>query len=243
MRIGVIGTGTIASAVVRGLAGCSHDITVSERSQVQSSQLAAEFDTVSIADNQRVLDLCDVVFLGLMAEQAGMILSALQFQPHHRVISLMAGAELGQVADMVVPARAEAVMIPFPAIAVGGSPIMVRGRAELVQSLFGETNIVFDLASDAEMAAFLCAQAVLSPAVKMLSDTSDWLGARISDPVQAERFLRQLVGSSLLGSSLGPLLQALNTPGGYNARLRDHMVDHGMSRDLSAGLDRLLNGS
>ena len=37
MRIGVIGTGTIASAVVRGIAGDGHAITVSERSAIWSN--------------------------------------------------------------------------------------------------------------------------------------------------------------------------------------------------------------
>ncbi|MEP1494906.1 NAD(P)-binding domain-containing protein, partial [Pseudophaeobacter sp.] len=33
MRLGFIGTGTIASAVVRGLAGQGHDIRISARSK------------------------------------------------------------------------------------------------------------------------------------------------------------------------------------------------------------------
>ncbi len=244
MRIGVIGTGKIASALVRGLlAQADHQVTVSQRSQAHSSRLAEEFKSVRVANNQTVLDQSELVFLGLMAEQASEILSSLRFRPEQRVISLMAGAGLGQVADMVAPARGEAVMIPFPAIATGGSPIMVRGNAALVQDLFGAANTVFELSSDAELTAYLCAQAVLSPATRMVSDAADWLGAQVADPEQGARFLRLLVGSSLLGSDLKPLLQALGTPGGYNARLRDHMVDQGLSDDLKAGLDHLLDGS
>ena len=68
MRIGVLGTGTIATAVVRGIAGDGHQISVSERSAENSAALAAEFGNVTVADNQAVLDRSDVVFLGLMAE-------------------------------------------------------------------------------------------------------------------------------------------------------------------------------
>ena len=70
MRLGFIGTGTIASATVRGLIGGGHQITVSERGAAHAARLAAEFESVSIADNQGVIDQSDTVFIGLMAEAA-----------------------------------------------------------------------------------------------------------------------------------------------------------------------------
>ncbi|UWQ90517.1 NAD(P)-binding domain-containing protein [Rhodobacteraceae bacterium M382] len=239
MKIGVIGTGTIASAVVHGLAGQGHGILVSERSADKAAELAARIEEVNIADNQSILNASDVVFLGLMAEHATEVLQPLSFDADHRIVSLMAGASLDQVQHMVGPAKAEAVMIPFPGIALGGSPIMVRGNAALIRDLFAPANSVFDLKTDAELAAYLCAQAVLSPAAKMVNGAAGWLGERVADPQQAEDFLRVLVGSSLLASETGPLLEALDTPGGYNARLRDHMVDQGMAAALMAGLDNL----
>lgn len=243
MKIGVVGTGTIASAVVKGIAGQGHQITVSERSADRAAELATQFDEVQIADNQTVLDSSDVVFLGLMAEQAGEILGGLRFRADHKVISLMAGATMAQVAEMVAPAPAAAVMMPFPGIAKGGSPIMALGDTALLSEIFSPGgNEVFALANDAELSAYLSAQAVLSPAVQMVHDAAGWLGEHVSDPTQAERFLRMLVGSSLLASETGPMIQALSTPGGYNARLREHMVDQGMSADLGAGLNKLLKG-
>ena len=198
MKIGIIGTGTIASAVVHGLSGQGHQITVSERSAAKAADLAARFDEVTIADNQSVLERSEVVFVGLMAEQAVEILGSLTFGPQHRVVSLMAGASLGDLSHMVEPGVAEAVMIPFPGIAVGGSPIMALGNAALIQELFAPTNSVFDLKSEDELTVYLCAQAVLSPAAKMVNEAALWLGDRVSDPQQAEAFLRILVGSSLL---------------------------------------------
>ncbi|WP_293963067.1 NAD(P)-binding domain-containing protein [Sneathiella sp.] len=40
MRIGVIGCGTIASAVIHGIAGDGHEITVSERTASHAKVLA-----------------------------------------------------------------------------------------------------------------------------------------------------------------------------------------------------------
>ncbi|AAV93491.1 NAD(P)-binding domain-containing protein [Ruegeria pomeroyi] len=243
MRIGVIGTGTIATAVVHGIAGDGHAITVSERSAANAQALAAAYPNVRVASNQVVVEECDILTLGLMAEQAPEILGPLPFRADQQVITLMAGATLEQVAQMVAPARAAAIMMPFPSIAQGGSPIMMQGDADLVAALFGARNRIFAVRDAAEMAAYLCAQAVLSPVARMVDDAAGWLATRVSDPVQGEAFLRALVASSLADTDSASLIEALNTPGGYNQRLRLHMEGAGMGDSLRAGLDALETGA
>lgn len=240
MEIGVIGTGTIASAVVQGIAEDGHQIAVSERSAAQSGALANRFGNVTVHDNAGVVAESDVIFLGLMAEAAPAILAPLAFREGQQVISFMADASLDEVAAMVAPARAVAVMLPFPGIASGGSPIILRGDPDLVRALFEPKNRIYPVADDKEMAAYLAAQAVLSPAVKLVADAADWLADQGSDPAQGAAFLKHLVGSSLMASDLGPLLAALDTPAGYNARLRDHMDAAGTPDALRAGLAGLL---
>ncbi|WP_373051223.1 NAD(P)-binding domain-containing protein [Thalassovita aquimarina] len=239
MKIGVLGLGTIASALVEGIAGDGHDITVSRRSAAHAARLSGAFANVSVADNPQVVADSDVVVLGLLAETAAEVLTGLPFRADRQVITLMAGASLEDVAALVAPARAAAIMMPFPGIARGGSPIMAQGDTGLVNAIFGVRNTVYELQDAGEMAAYLAAQAVLSPAVKLVADAAEWLGARVSDPDQGEAFLRHLVSSSLAGSDCASLLKALDTPGGYNQRLRDHMVQNGMSDDLIAGLEKL----
>lgn len=239
MRIGVIGCGTIASAVVHGIAGDGHQITVSERSSRYSDALAGAYDNVTVADNQIVVDASDVIFLGLMAEVAPEVLGSLNFREDQRAITFMAGASLDEANAMVQPARAVAIMMPFPGIAKGGTPIMMHGDSDLVQEIFGRRNTVFPLNDADEMAAYLCAQAVLSPVARMVNDAANWLGDRVSDKTQGEAFLRALVASSLADSGAEALIEALNTPGGYNQRLRLHMEESGMSAALASGLDAL----
>lgn len=239
MRIGILGTGTIASAVVRGIAGDGHAITVSERGAAHAAALARDFACVRIAPNQAVLDASEVVIVGLVGATAAALLPGLRFRPGQRVISLMAGVGLGQLAGWVAPARAEAVMLPYPAIATGGSPILVCGATELIETLFGARNRIHALASEAELPLWLSAQAVLSPVALMLAETTRWLAGRGADPVAAEAFLRDLVTSSLAADRLDDLLAALDTEGGYNQRLRQHMMQAGLPAALAAGLTRL----
>ncbi len=241
MRIGILGTGTIATALVRGIAADGHEITVSERSAANAAALSDGFG-VSVAGNQEVLDRSDLVVLGLMAGVATGVLDTLRFRPDHRAISLMAGASLKEVGAMVAPAEARAVMIPFPGIARGGSPVLVLGDVALVQALCGARNRVFEVKDEAELDAVLCAQAVLSPVARMVDDTAHWLDGRMSDGAEGEAFLRMLVASSLDGMPAGELIEALNTEGGYNQRLRLHLERAGMREALGEGLDSLERG-
>lgn len=242
MRIGVIGTGTIASAVVRGIAGQGHQITVSERSARNAQKLAATFDTVTAADNQTVIDQSDVVLLGLMAEAAPDILAPLAFRPEQRVVSMMAGVPLAQVAAMGAPAQAAAIMLPFPGIASGGSPVIAQGDVGLVQELVTSANTVYAVETEQELSVYLCAQAVLSPVARLAEDAAAWLGAKVSNPDAGEAFLRHLLSSSLANSRAGALVEALNTPGGYNQRLRITLEQAGLRDALRSGLDRLETG-
>ncbi|GGG70054.1 hypothetical protein GCM10011415_17000 [Salipiger pallidus] len=237
--IGFIGCGTIASAVVEGLAPDGHRILVTPRSKAHASRLAAAHENVEIAEAAAIVAACDVVFLGLMAEHAPGILGGLPFREGQNVISFMAGAGLGDVAALVAPARAAAVMMPFPGIATGGTPLMMLGDEALVGDLFGAKNTLFPLKDEAELSAYLSAQAVLSPAARMVADAADWLGDKVEDTAQGEAFLRMLVASSLAGSDCTTLIAALNTEGGYNQRLRVHMEDSGMGDALKSGLDAL----
>ena len=238
MRLGFIGTGTIASAVVQGIAGGGHQIIVSERSRARSADLAARFG-VQVAGNQGVVDGSDVLFLGLLPEQAAEILPTLAFRPGQRVISFMAGVALDTLKALTAPADPVAVMLPFPGIAKGGSPIIAMGQTDLIEAIFTPQNSVYSVENETELAAYLSAQAVLSPAVKLVADAASWIAPKVGNPAQAEDFLRVLVGSSLMTNEITPLLQALNTPGGYNARLREHMDAAGVPQALTKGLNSL----
>jgi pyrroline-5-carboxylate reductase len=80
-RLGFIGVGTIASAVVRGLCADAKEpppsILLSPRSEKCAGALAAEFaGRVSMAsDNQAVVDGCDVLFLSVLPQQVTSLLT------------------------------------------------------------------------------------------------------------------------------------------------------------------------
>jgi pyrroline-5-carboxylate reductase len=114
------------------------------------------------------------------------------------------------------------------------------GDAEIINALFGARNSIFQCEDQDELAAYLAAQAVISPVTVMVQKAGEWLGENVKNSVQGEAFLRALVGSSLQATpDCQKLIQALNTPGGYNQRLREHMETSGFTELLKQGLSEL----
>lgn len=239
MKLGVLGTGTIATAVVHGIADDGHEIAISPRNKDNAAGLAARYANVTIYENQAVIDKSDVIFLGLMPDVANSILPELTFKAGQIIVSFIADLTLEEIGAMVSPASAEALMLPFPNIASGGSVIPMIGEAETVEAIFGKTNSLTVLNNQAEMDAILCAQAVLSPAAKLIKDAALWLEDNGVEMARGEPFLRKLVASNLAETATPELLEALNTEGGYNQRLRQYMDAEGMPQKLIAGLEEL----
>ena len=106
VTIGVIGCGTIASAIVNGLAKFQQRqqqqesstclqierIVITKRSESKSKQLQSSYPKlVSISEtNQQVLDLADIIFITVLPNQTASVLEQLQFAPErHVLISLV----------------------------------------------------------------------------------------------------------------------------------------------------------
>jgi pyrroline-5-carboxylate reductase len=245
MRIGFLGTGTITSAVVTGIAADAHTITISRRNPNRSTDLAARFGNVSVAENQQVVSQSDFILVGLMAQTAREILPTLTFRPDQIVASFMADMPLAECAALITPAKAEAIVIPFPAIAHGGSPVLIWPPSRVLAQVFGVSNHVVPLTNEAALTTYMAAQALLSPVAKLLAETADWMATRTSDQAGAERFLRILIGGALTAanynqpSALRALLNDLNTEGGLNAELREFFAAKGVFDELIQGLDQL----
>lgn len=245
MRIGILGLGAIASCVARDLAARGHELLVTERSRRRSEVLARDFDSVRVAPPRSIVSESDLLFLGVTGEAAEAALAPLDFSVGQSVVSFMADIGTDELRGMIAPARLEATMIPFPWIAQTRSPILVLPETRVLETLFGGRHDVIALPDQGTLDEYLAAQAVVSPALKLAETARTWLGAGTGDADGAERFLRLLIGSALMARTddgefdLANLLNALNTPGGYNQRLRVHMENAGAFDALEEGMRML----
>lgn len=244
MRIGFMGTGEIAGAMVRALTGRGHEILVSPRNATRAAELAALAD-VSIAPNEVIAQRCDVVVICLMADLARALLPQLAFRAQTRVISVMADFDHAALLDAVAPARDVSITIPLAAIAVGGCPLPVYPDAGAVRDVFGADNMVFELASEAALNAHFAATSLASAAFLLAGAGADWLGEATGDRGAAEVYVLGLLSGFLAAlpqdgaGRIDEALASLNTEGGLNQSVRRDLTAAGWPKDLRAALDKL----
>lgn len=245
MKVGFLGTGTIAAAMVHGIVKDNHHIWISQRNQTISAELSKQYSSVTLAENQIVIDHSDTIIICLLADTARVILPTLNFHSKQRILSAMVGMGFAELVAMVAPAVCEAIFIPFPFIRQGNSPVLVYPKSDTLDALFGKRNELIVVQDESALQSYLAAQAVLSPTVKILYETVRWLQKRVGQGVSAEKFIRLLVGGYLMADPLdqsevlAKALRDLGTEGGFNAQLRDHFYELGVYETLVQGLDKL----
>ncbi len=106
--IGILGTGSLAAAIVRGLCEGVDDappILLSPRGERTSARLAAAYPGVTVAaDNQAVVDGADTVLVCLRQDDAG-LLGDLTWRPEQTVVSAVAGLTAPALARRWHPRR------------------------------------------------------------------------------------------------------------------------------------------
>ena len=245
-RIGFIGTGVIAGAMARGIAGQGYDILVSQRGSAMAARLVDEIADVSMAPNAEVVERSDMVVLCLMADQAEAAVKDLPWRAGQVVLSVMADVTVARVESLVAPAGPVARTIPLPFIARGGCPLPVFPASRALEEVFGDRNAVFEVRDEAALEAHMVVTALASTILDELRAGSNWLASHTGNREGAVRYTLATLSGYLADLTLGEgadliddALADLSTAGGFNATLRDRMRAAGMTETLQEGLAEL----
>jgi pyrroline-5-carboxylate reductase len=250
MRLGFIGTGTIASAIVRGLgAGFAEQstVTLSPRNADVAAGLARQFAHVSVAaDNQAVLDASDVVILAIRPQIARSVLQELSFREDHHVISLIATAKLETLIELVAPASTVAKAVPLPAVAFGQGPTAIFPPDPVAADLFDRIGTASEVDRPEIFDALTAATATMASYFGFAGSIASWLANQGVPASEARRYVGAIFGglaataNDAAGTSFPVLATEHATPGGINEQLLKHLVDRHVFADMHEGLDEIL---
>lgn len=250
MVIGLLGTGIIGSAVVRGFCkdgDTPHRFVVSPRNAEKAAALAADFpQLVQIAsDNQQVLDEADIVFLALLRPAAPDILKPLHFRKGLRIINLIAGQDMKELNAMTGEAEVLADVVPLTFIVERYGPILVCPPHPEAIALLEPLGDVVSVKQEQEMLALRCITALMSPYYMELVKLVDWCGEQgVSEPL-AKAFTTSFFGALCrfaAQSEEGKLeeLALERTPGGLNDLALNHLFDRDAYTPWIEALDRVV---
>ena len=193
--LGFVGTGTLAEAVIRGLQqteASRHRFLLSPRSEGTSRALAAAYaNTTREQSNEAVIANSDIVLLGVLPKQIG-LLGGLPFREDQIVVSFLAGVSVELVRAHVKSATRVVRMIPLPCIEYGKGPILMSPSDPLVEALFAPVGELVITEQEGDLDAISIASGLMSAHFQMQNTVVEWLRARGIADAQSSGFVRSL---------------------------------------------------
>ena len=249
MRLGFVGCGTIAAAIVTGLqsAGNGDSVILSPRNAEVAAGLAARFANVQVAaTNQAVLDACDVAVLAVRPQIAASVLPQLRFRADHHVLSLIAAVPLQYLKSAVAPVASVTRAVPLPSVAYRQGPTAIYPAQSSVRALFDALGTVVALDDETEFDTFAAVTAIMASYFSFADTVAGWMTHKGVAPANTHIYVAQILKGLAQAPMMAPdrsfaaLAEEHQTAGGLNEQVVRQLTDKGIFAELSSALDAVL---
>jgi pyrroline-5-carboxylate reductase len=215
MIIGFCGSGSMAAAMARGLAGPSRSLFFTDSGSGRAAKLAAELGGEAIASNRELVERADVIVLAV--KPARLEAAAAELSAAGVIVSLLGATPLSRL-EAAFPGADVVRVMPNVGVEVRKGVLCVTGSAHAgVRTLLQELGHVVELPDaqfDAATAVMGCAPAYIALAVEAIADAgaADGLDASLA----RELVVETTAGTAeLLRSNLpAEVRKAVASPGG-----------------------------
>mgnify|MGYP006180581059 CR=1 FL=1 len=251
-RFGFVGTGTMSSAIVRGLCTLPEppaSVVVSPRNAEKAAALAAEFPAlVTIAKtNQAVLDASDTVFVGVLPAMTELVLRELTFDVRHTVVSLVSTAPFSLLYECCAPVPKASVVraIPLPPVAKHKGATVMAPQHPAVEALFDSLGTVVAVETEDLMKRMMPVTCLMGQFYAQQRATQAWLESNGIPAAAAAKWTGAVFHCvSYDSAECGPeTLRHLveeQTPGGLNEQVVRELTEAGCYDALADSLDGCL---
>lgn len=233
--IGVVGVGTMSSAMVRGLcaAGATAKFVLSPRNAAKSAKLHAELpETVRVAkNNQEVVDSCQCVILAVLPKQADAVLSELTFRKGQQILSVIATVGLERLRNLAAPATDCVVCVPLPAVAKRQGATIALPERPFAKAICSALGDYVPVENEVQFKLLQTITALMGDFYKRQLTAQQWLESKGMPKEQSAAWIGAVFKAMATDSAVaGPdTLQHLvgeQTPGGFNEMVwRDQEAD------------------
>jgi len=245
-RIGIIGVGGIARAIVGGLCGGVEEppeIFLSPRGARTATELSQRYPSVRVcADNQDVLDRSQLVIIAVRPDQYAEALTGLRIGSGCVVVNVMAGVGTAELRQILDTDDALVRAMPQQAVQERQSITVTCPSHPDVDALFDYLGGVRPVADEGVFDVFCALTATVSTHFAYLATAVAWAERQGIPSEDADRFIRNLFQG--VGRQLGDETRSLQqlraeheTPKGANERIRIRWFE-----SASAALGKALDG-
>lgn len=250
MKLGFIGTGKIASAIVEAICTSNHkevEILLSPRNEKNSKSLADKYINVRRADlNQQVLDQSQIIFISLKTDVYKDVLGDLEFRDDHQVVSLVPYSSISILKGLVSPATKISRATPLPTVVHHVCPVQVFNAGIEVKKIFSSIGQILEVETEKQFHAIWTLTGLISPYYDLMAAISDWAVENDVEKSIADKYIADMFHSLSLAASKSehPDFNALSThaatPGGLNEWAAGFVKSAGSHEAYKKAADHML---
>jgi pyrroline-5-carboxylate reductase len=248
-RVGFIGVGTIAEALITGMCAAGEQratFLLSPRNADIAKRLAERFSSVEVAgDNQAVIDGSDIIFLAVRPQVAADVLGKLKFRREQRIVSLIATFDVARLRTLVAPASTIARATPLPAVAQRLGPLTLYPPVPEIAKLLEGLGQLFQLQNESDLDAYWAVTGLMGSYLGLLDEIAGWLTRKNLEETQVFPFVAAMfealavTAAERAGDGFDRLVVEHSTPGGLNEQAYRELQAAGWTRLISQTLDLL----
>ncbi|MBN2588316.1 MAG: NAD(P)-binding domain-containing protein [Sedimentisphaerales bacterium] len=250
MKLGFIGIGRIASAIVKGL--CTSDIqdttiNLSPRNENNSNYLARTFSNVNrLESNQSVLDNSEIIFIAVPPKSSKEILNNLKFKEAHTVISFIPFLTISNLSEVVKPASLICRAIPLPTVVNHDCPIPILNSNKRIAEIFSYIGQPLLVEDENQLHILWTLTGFISSFYDLLQELSDWTISNGVNKTIADKYIVDMY-HSLISSpkqenkiDFNELAKHAATPNGMNEQAVKELKAKGTHQAYKIAAENLL---
>ncbi|WP_027857694.1 NAD(P)-binding domain-containing protein [Marinobacterium jannaschii] len=220
--VGFIGTGHLASYVIRGLrnAGDNRTINVSPRNAQTAETLKLSANCNIAESNQQLIDSSDVIILSLRPDQVGNVLTDCTFKPGQLLISCVAGISSDTLSALAPNTRIVRAM-PVSSVEFGEGATPLYPAHEFSRTLFGQISTPVELENERGFEIALTAACANGWFYQLFEQLEQWMVNEDIDARAARCLMLNAAKSAAVyglrqqDQPLGEILEGIATEGTY----------------------------
>jgi len=249
MKLGFIGTGRIASSVIKGI--CSSKISytkilISPRNKTIAQDLKKKFKKVDIAkNNQEIVDKCKWVFLSITPTVGQKIIKKLKFKSTQTIISFISTITLTEL-KKAIKVKAKIVRaIPLPPISLKKGPVPIFPPNTKVKDFFNKIGATVEIKNEKSLINFWSTSGMMAPFYELLRVMTNWLVRRGVRRNDAQKYITSLFlalsEDAVINSKkdLKYLVKDSQTPKGLNEQGVKELSKAGFYKSLEKTLNNI----
>ena len=249
MKLGFIGTGKIASAVINGV--CSSKIPfkkiyISPRNKLIAQQLKKKFKKISVAkNNQEIVNKCEWVFLSITPNVGNKIIKNLKFKSSQTIISFISTIKLNQL-KKAIKVKAKIVRaIPLPPISLKKGPVPIFPPNKKVKNFFNNIGTTVEIKSERSSISFWTTSGMMASFYELLNVMTNWLIKKGVKRNNAQKYITSLflaLSEDAFANSkknLKNLVKDSQTPKGLNEQGLKELSKSGFYKKLEKTLNSI----